>query len=48
MKVDGATTNILIAIALALGDPLLRLLRLAVGPDREESRSSWPAARSRP
>ena len=37
LKVDGATANILIAIALATGDALLHPVRLAVGQDRAQA-----------
>ncbi len=37
LKVDGATANILIAIALAVGNALLHPVRLAVGQDRSEA-----------
>ena len=47
LKVDGATANILIAIALAIGTPVLHPLRLAVATRSGASRSSSPAARSR-
>ncbi len=43
LKVDGATANILIAIALADRHAVLPVLRLAVGPASAASRSSWPA-----
>ena len=48
LRVDGATTNILTAIALALATPGVHIFRLAVRPDRPQAHHSrrLPAGRA--